>query len=344
MRKLLIVLLLLVTAISSYLYWKSRTPATPLTLSEVVETETAAVEINPLSIQALKNQQFPGSELVIERELTEKSNYKQYIASYLSEGFKQYGLLTVPKATPPEEGIPIIIFNHGYIQPSVYRTTERYVAYVDGFARSGYVVFKPDYRGHGESEGEAVGGYGSNAYTIDVLNALASVQRLSYVNPQAVGMWGHSMGGHVTLRAMVVNPDIKAGVIWAGVLAPYSDLLNNWRRSNRPAPPVASNSARSWRYRLSETFGTPEQNPEFWNSLSAHAYLDDISGPIQLQHGTGDTSVPVEFSQNLEKLMKDEGKDVELYIYPGDDHNLSRNFSVAMQRSLTFFNTYVKGG
>jgi len=29
-------------------------------------------------------------------------------------------------------------------------------------------------------------------------------------------MWGHSMGGEITLRAMVVSRDINAGVIWAG--------------------------------------------------------------------------------------------------------------------------------
>ena len=52
----------------------------------------------------------------------------------------------------------MIVFNHGYIPPAEYRTTERYVAYVDGFARNGYIVFRPDYRGHDQSEGECVAG------------------------------------------------------------------------------------------------------------------------------------------------------------------------------------------
>jgi hypothetical protein len=39
------------------------------------------------------------------------------------------------------------------------------VAYVDALARNGYIVFKSDYRGHGNSEGSAPGGYGSPAYT-----------------------------------------------------------------------------------------------------------------------------------------------------------------------------------
>jgi len=53
----------------------------------------------------------------------------------------------------PATGWPVIIFNHGYIPPTVYRTTERYLAYVDAFARNGYIVFKPDYRAFGSSQG-----------------------------------------------------------------------------------------------------------------------------------------------------------------------------------------------
>ena len=74
----------------------------------------------------------------------------------------------------------------------------------------------------------------------------------------------------------------------------------------------------------------------------ANFFLKDISGPIQLHHGTADTSVPVEFSQTLEKQMKEAGKTVELYTYPGDDHNMASNFSVASQRSVEFFDKHLK--
>lgn len=39
----------------------------------------------------------------------------------------------------------MIVFNHGYIRPTDYRTTERYGGYVDAIALRGYIVFKPDY-------------------------------------------------------------------------------------------------------------------------------------------------------------------------------------------------------
>lgn len=289
----------------------------------------------------MREQEYPGSDIVIEQTLQPGANYQRYIASYLSEGLKQYALLTVPNGQKPATGWPVIVFNHGYIPPAQYRTTERYVAYVDGFARNGYIVFRPDYRGHGNSEGEARGGYGSPDYTIDVLNAVASMKRHADADPTRIGMWGHSMGGHITLRAMVTTGDIKAGVIWAGVVASYADLMSNWRR---PIPVSIPTGARRWRDMLTSQYGTPEQNPAFWASISPSAFLADLSGPLQLHHGTADESVPHEFSANLYWQAQEEQllMPVEYYEYPGDNHNLSGSFNTAMQRSIAFFDKYVK--
>lgn len=100
---------------------------------------------NHLSIEYMRKQEYPGSDITLEQTLPSASNYNRYIASYKSDGLKIYALLTVPNGKKPQNGWPVIIFNHGYIPPAQYRTTERYIAYVDGFARDGYIVFKPDY-------------------------------------------------------------------------------------------------------------------------------------------------------------------------------------------------------
>src|SRR3989338_3682930 len=132
--------------------------------------------LDPLTIENLRKGEYPGSEIVIEQALASGSNYQRYIVSYKSEGLKIFALLTVPNGTPSTSSWwPAIVFNHGYIPPAQYRTTERYIAYTDGFSRNGYILLRPDYRGHGNSEGEASGGYGSNGYTIDILNAVASL-------------------------------------------------------------------------------------------------------------------------------------------------------------------------
>lgn len=298
---------------------------------------------HPLSVQSLRDMEFPGSDLIVEETLSPGSNYSRYYVSYLSEGLKQYALLTIPQGEKPVNGWPAIVFNHGYIPPREYKTTERYVAYTDGFSRNGYILIRPDYRGHDRSEGEAAGGYGSNAYTIDVLNALASLRKHPDVDVNRIGMWGHSMGGFITLRSMVVDKNIKAGVIWAGVVASYPDLINNWRRRTFVPPPGLPTGVTRWRDRLTMEFGSPEENPVFWKSLSSNSFLTDISGPVQIHHGTADDSVPVAFSEQLDKELKAVNKLSDLHIYPGDDHNIAAYFGAAMDRSIAFFDQHVKG-
>jgi len=308
-----------------------------------------ATPLHPLSVASLRTGAYPGSDPVIEETLPPGSNYDRYIASYVSEGLKIRGLLTVPRGNTPEGGWPVIIFNHGYIPPDEYRTTERYVAYVDGFARSGYIVFRPDYRGHDQSEGQAIGAYFSTAYTIDVLNAVASMQAFEGADPNRIGMWGHSMGGHITLQVMVTTDQVKAGVIWAGLMGSYEDLFKRWwwRRwgctEGTPCPPPDAEDERSAVIReFEEAYGSVDENPALWDAISPTAHLEEISGPIQLHHGTGDATVEAEFSQNLFDRMTDLDLPVELFLYEGDNHNISGSFGTAMARSIEFFDRQLK--
>jgi dipeptidyl aminopeptidase/acylaminoacyl peptidase len=250
--------------------------------------------------------------------------------------------MTLPVGERPAGGWPVILFIHGYIPPKEYSPTERYEEYVDAFATHGYIVLRPDLRGHGTSEGVAMGAYGSPDYTIDVLNAVASVKQYAEANPAHIGLWGHSMGGYLALRAMVVSHDIKAAVIWSGVVASYEEMYRMFTLGAQMG--LVPESVRSWGDALLTQFGTPEQNPSFWKAISANSYLADLSGPIQLHHGTGDTVVPPIFSNLLLQDIVGAGGKAEYYQYSGDDHNLSASFSTAMERSIAFFDRYVKHG
>ena len=308
------------------------------TLHVVPPAQAASTTSYPLQIDALRARAYSGSDIVIESVLDPGVNYSRYYVSYLSDGLKIYALMTVPNGPKPPTGWPVIIFNHGYIPPAVYRTTGRYIAYVDQIARNGYIVFKSDYRGHDRSEGAARGGYTQPDYTIDVLNAVASMERYPDADPNRIGMWGHSMGGYITLRSMVITADIKVGVIWGGVVAPYPDLFTRWNAGARQTTPARG----SWVYSLEQTYGSVGTNPQFWNSISANSYLTDLHGPIQLHHSTTDEEVPVEFSKILYDEMLAANQIVELYTYDGDNHNISGNFSLAMQRTIEFFDRYLK--
>lgn len=283
----------------------------------------ALVAQQPISIAALRARDYPGSALTVVRTLSAGGNYSRQVVSYQSDGLKIYALLTVPNGKAPAGGWPALVFNHGYIPPAEYRTTERYVAYQDAFARAGFVTLKSDYRGHGDSEGVAGGGYNDPGYTIDVLNAAASLKKDARVNAGRLGIWGHSMGGQLSLRAMLVDPDLKAASLWAGVVAGYDLLATDWR------PSGASNGERP------EVDGL---NRRYLRALSPNAHLQELRGrPLQLHHGTADKEVPYSFQQALAQDLRDAQQPFEAFRYEGDDHNLSRNLRLALNRSVAFF-------
>lgn len=287
--------------------------------------------------------QISGSEITIEEQLSNGANYQRFLVSYLSQGNQIYGLLTVPLGDIPPGGYKAVVFNHGYIPPSDYNTLERYEAYVDYLARSGFVVFKIDYRGHGQSEGYPAGSYFSPGYTIDAISALKSLQTLDYVDPEGIGMWGHSMAGNLVLRAMLVEPDIKAGVIFAGAVYSYKDLLTYgiWDISYRP-PATSENDPGEERLTSSriifETYGLPDDSVPFWEAISLTANLSNLSSPIQIHHAETDTVVNIGYSYELAAQLQIHHKPYEFFIYEGGGHNIkSPYFDQAMQRTVQFF-------
>jgi len=347
MNKLILPIIILGIVASAYFFWTRQDSVNISNTNDVREfineggpEETGTIS---LSIDALRKREYAGSDLIIEQTLASGTNFERFIASYKSDGLKIFGLLTIPNGEMPEGGWPAIIFNHGYIQPNQYVTTQKYEDYLNAFARNGYVVFKSDYRGHGNSEGIADGNYFSPSYLVDVLNAVSSVKKLPDVNPESIGMWGHSMGGNITLKNLVISDDIKAAVIWAGVIGSYDDVLNNWSRARSWRQSAEHRHQGSSRQNFIEEFGTYDENPEFWDSIDPYTFIDDINAPVQIHHGTGDTHVPLSFSENFKKVLEENNKLVEFYSYEGADHNLSGNaFTPAMSRSVEFFDNILK--
>jgi len=306
-------------------------------------SDTPQAPNSPLNIAYMRSQTYPGSNIKIEQTLPVGSNYNRYIASFTSGGLKEYAYLTIPKTTKPNGGFPVIIFNHGYQIPELYTPDGNYIAYMDALAKQGYIIFKPDYRGNGKSQGAPGSTYFSPNYTIDDLNAISSIKNYPSANPKKIGIWGHSMGGNITLRVSEISPDIKAAVIWSGVVGDYNDIIYNWQDKVPYKPAAEDLYLRN--LGLSEMLaaeGTPTQNPTFWNSIDPFYNVNFITAPIQIHVGGGDEQVPSSFSINLYNQIKSQGKYAEYYSYPDANHDIEQGYSLAMQRTIAFFNKYLK--
>ncbi len=307
--------------------------------------------VSPISIDYLRSINISSEKVKIEEELTNGSNYKRYIVSYLSEGNRVYGLLTIPIENEPVNGFPAIIFNHGYIPPTQYQTTEGYVSYVDYLAKNGFVVFKIDFRGNGESEGDPSGSYFSSAYSIDIISALKSLQKFEKVDPKRIGLWGHSMAGNAVLRAMLVNNEIKAGVIWSGAVYSYEDFvkykINDNSYTHRPDTNKTGIEQKNREtspeiQTIRSDSGEIDFNNEFWTSISLTKNIKYLSAPLQINHSTSDPVVSIGYSRDLVKVLKANSQVYEFFEYEGGGHNInSPYFEQAMERTVNFFNKYL---
>ncbi len=298
------------------------------------------VVLFPYSITALMDREYEKSDISIVKQVATNGNFNSFIISYTSDGLKEYALMNIPKGTVPQKGFPVLLLDHGYIDPKTYNTVDSYSAESTYFANRGFLVIKPDYRGNGNSE-IADTALMRFAYPIDVLNLLASVSNIKEADTNQIFFWSHSMGGEVTLTALeVINakpklfPKVSGAVFWA----PVTDPVQWFAKSHLPYLEEGVSP-------YIETFkimGTPESNPDLWQSVSPLNYLKFISIPVLFQQGTGDTTVPYTWSVEINNDMKSLQKKSDLILYPDDNHNLLLHWSEAVSADITFFRSLQK--
>ncbi|MBI5452915.1 alpha/beta fold hydrolase [Candidatus Gottesmanbacteria bacterium] len=272
---------------------------------------------------------------------SENQSYTSYLTSYNSDGLKINGLLTIPKGT--NEKYPAIVFVHGYIPPNQYQTTERYTDYVDYLASNGFVVFKIDLRGHGNSEGEPSGAYYSSDYIVDTLNAYAALQSASFVNSHKIGLWGHSMAGNVVMRSFASKPTIPAVVIWAGTVYSYNDFTKYKINDQSYQPPSMSTERVKKRQQLINTYGEPSSISAFWKLVAPTNYLSDLKGALEINHAVDDEVVNIGYSRDLMALLDKTTVPHEFYTYPTGGHNIEgASFYQAMEHTVIFLKKYLE--
>jgi dipeptidyl aminopeptidase/acylaminoacyl peptidase len=312
-----------------------------LTLKSInspVYTENKLTEIELLSSEISL-----GGELNFEKWLGEGEGFKKYIVSFYSSGFKQYAYLSVPTSVRPANGFPVIVLNHGYQIPKLYTPDGNYVPHLNAFGSSGFIVLKPDYRGHGESLGAPASAYFSDAYSVDILNAISAIKNFPDADTNRIGVFGHSMGGSLGLRVAEASPEVKSLVIWSGVVGDYTDIIFNWQKKSSYKPSAEDVFLRYLGMQeLVAVNGTPEKNPEFWNKRDPVHNLNLLKIPVQIHAGMADSQVPSGFSQELFEKLQIMGKNVEYYEYPSANHDIDTGFSTAIARTIEFFNKTLK--
>ncbi len=182
----------------------------------------------PMTIDALRTAPFDVT-LKRERELDAGPGFTAFLVSYMHDDLKLHAMIAVPTSKRPANGFPIVIANHGYVpNPQKYGITadgldsrpgDYYRAVPSLYASRGFLTVIPDYRGHNSSDGfefiDPQDDRSADYYAEDVVALMSALDQIEGADTNNVFVWSHSMGGSVSMRAILATDSVKAASFWS---------------------------------------------------------------------------------------------------------------------------------
>lgn len=250
-----------------------------------------------------------------------------------ADGKPLKGILVKPENFDPQKKYPLMVYIYetlhqgypGFRHPSP-GSSINYSYYVS----NGYVLWMPDI--------EYDTGYPGQDALKCVLPGIHMLIREGYIDPEAVGIQGHSWGGY-QISYMVTQTNLFAA---ANGGAPVSNMTSAYGGIR-----WASGMVRQFQYehtqsRLGDSlWKVPlryiENSPIFW--------VDKIQTPLMYMHNDQDGAVPwyqgIEFIMALRRL----GKEAYMFNYNGEAHGLRKRVNQEdwTVRMAQFFDHHLKG-
>jgi dipeptidyl aminopeptidase/acylaminoacyl peptidase len=281
------------------------TPVSALTLTSAVSLTDTQHSLADYTIEGLRQRSYPDGTLEITQVVTETDSFTKYLVRYPSDELLITGMMNIPKGEGP---FPVVILNHGYIPPSRFWSGADTWRAADYLARRGYLTISPDFRGWGGSD------KGDNFFraglVIDALNLISSLASLPQADQRRVAMWGHSMGGGVTTKAITIDPRIRAAILYAPVSADDTDVIQRW----------GGHTDASTDAELARLYQEASRDPDFLRLTSPIHYFHLVSAAVQIHQGTADRTTPPQWAAAIRDGLAAAGKQVEYFAYPRQGH------------------------
>ena len=233
-----------------------------------------------------------------------------------------WGVIYRPSDFDPTRSYPVIdaqyaspltaVVPHNFYQ--AYRGRQPLAP--SSYAELGFVVICVDARGTTyRSKAFLHSGYGAlNRVGLDdhvaAIRALAATR--TYLDPDRVGIVGHSYGGFAALRGVLEFPEFFKVAISSAAMVDTQGMYADYHWSAFQGRPRYRDGG-EWRPR-------PTEVAENWQALSASAQAGRLKGKLLLQMGELDENVPPgQIMQFVNALIR-ENKDFEMLYLPARDH------------------------
>lgn len=228
--------------------------------------------------------------------------------SFTTTGGQQLdGFKILPPDFDPEKSYPLVLSIYG--GPSaqgVYNQFETN-AWLQYLAQQGYVIANINNRGSGgygrdfeKIVYENLGKWEANDFK-ETANYLAGYD---WIDGDRMAIRGHSYGGYIAALTMVLHPDVFKATI---VAAPVTD----WRLYD---------TIYTERY-----MGLPWENEENYYNSSVMAHAGQLDGAMLVAHSSMDENVHIQNTMQMITAFTNEGKDIDLRIYPPGEHGVAYN-------------------
>lgn len=220
------------------------------------------------------------------------------------DGYPVHGWLVTPEGDGPHS---VLLVVHGgpfaAYGPAFFDEAQVY-------AGAGYAVVLGNPRGsagYGEGHGRAVVGRLGTVDVDDVLALLDAALTRPDCNAERVGVMGGSYGGFMTS--------------WLSSHAPERFVAAISERAVNAWDSFAGSSDIG--YYFAEAYVGADRELQWAASPLAHA--DDIDLPLLIIHSEQDWRCPIEQAQRLFVALARRGAEIEMLLFPGEGHELSRS-------------------
>ncbi|MES2069406.1 MAG: prolyl oligopeptidase family serine peptidase [Pseudomonadota bacterium] len=257
---------------------------------------------------------------------------RQELITYTNgDGKRLKALLLKPENFDPNKKYPMMVYIYEKMSDNLYKYVPPAPAQninITRYASNGYIVLRPDI--------VYETGYPGKSAMKSVLPAVEQVMARGFVDPQRVGIQGHSWGGY-QITYMVTQTNIfraaEAGASMANMISGYGGI--RW----------GTGMSRAFQYERSQSRigGTPWGSPLQFIENSPIFSADKVRTPYLTIHNDDDDAVPwyqaIEFFTAMRRL----GKEAYWFNYNGEKHGLKsrenmKHYTVHMAE---FFDHYL---